>query len=141
MSEFLTGRVEDGDGNPVVGAVVEVSRHINGNDDRGEVILRETDANGEFDIELHPEGDGTAKDWHVMARDEDGTTQFNTVSEPRRDVALKDGLTFFVRSVQDETVTSGNTLDGHTKVRNQPNSRLVTEPNARVETQPEIEIW
>lgn len=140
MSNIIDGQVLAEDGTPLVGAIVEITDHVVGNDDRGDVIRRETDLNGEFEIEYHPEGDGTSKQWHLMIRDKNGEQLFNAVSEPRRDASLKSGLTFFVRDSQDETVQSGEILTDHTRVKNQANSRLVSQPNSRVKTQTELEI-
>lgn len=135
----LTGQVVNSSDNPVEGAVVEVSLQLQSESERSKTIRRETDVNGEFDIELHPDGDGSDQDWHITARYVDGE-DFNSVSEPRKSADLNEGLTFFVRSTKDEIVSSGDLLEGHTKVRQQPNSTLVTEPNATVKTTPVSEI-
>ena len=133
----LTGKIVDSNGDPVADAIIEVTDHLEGTSDRSEVVIRETDSSGEFEFKYHPEGDGTVKSWHVMARDDTEGELFNAISQSEKNADLLEGVAFYVTDSKDQTVAEGETLEGQTVVRQQANSRLTVEPNARVVTKRE----
>jgi len=87
----IQGQVVDAQGNPVDGAIVELTKSYQSNPADEQVVLRTTtDSNGEYRFFYHPDGDGTTQEWHVSAYNHDGTAYVNSFYNP--------GLTAELRS-------------------------------------------
>jgi len=79
----IQGQVVDGAGNPVDGAIVELTKSYQSSPLNEQVVRRTTtDANGNYIFEFHPDGDGTTQEWHVSAYNHDGTTYVNSFNNP-----------------------------------------------------------
>lgn len=79
----IRGTVTDQSGNPVQGAVVEVTRaESSGTPEEGNVIRTTTDSNGDYQINGFPNGDRTSDEWHVAAYYYDGSDWVPAVNRP-----------------------------------------------------------
>jgi len=79
----IQGQVVDGSGNPVSGAIVELTRSYQSSPQDEQVVRRvTTDSNGNYIFEEHPDGDGTTQEWHVSAYSHDGTAYVNSFNNP-----------------------------------------------------------
>lgn len=78
----IQGTVLDGDGNPVSGATVALFPQDDEDSTEATVLYTTTDSNGEYLFNEHPSGTGTTTYWHVTARYDDGSGNFNTLSKP-----------------------------------------------------------
>jgi len=79
----IQGQVVDGSGNPVSGAIVELTKSYQSNPQDEQVVRRvTTDSNGNYIFEEHPDGDGTTQEWHVAAYNYDGTAYVNSFNNP-----------------------------------------------------------
>lgn len=75
----IQGVVTDENGDPVQDAVVAL--FPNGGTEET-VVYTTTDSNGEYLFDSHPYGDGTTQQWHLAARYDDGSGNFNSLSLP-----------------------------------------------------------
>jgi len=79
----IQGQVVDGSGNPVSGAIVELTKSYQSNPTSRERVFRTTtDSNGNYIFTGHPDGDGTTQEWHVSAYSHDGTAYVNSFNNP-----------------------------------------------------------
>jgi len=79
----IQGQVVDGAGNPVSGAIVELTKSYQSSPLDEQVVRRTTtDANGNYIFEFHPDGDGTTQEWHVSCYNHDGTAYVNSFNNP-----------------------------------------------------------
>jgi hypothetical protein len=79
----IQGQVVDGAGNPVSGAIVELTKSYQSNPvERGDVFRTTTDSNGNYIFIGHQEGDGTTQEWHVSCYNHDGTAYVNSFNNP-----------------------------------------------------------
>ena len=79
----IQGQVVDAQGNPVDGAIVELTKSYQSNPADEQVVLRTTtDSNGEYRFFYHPDGDDTTQEWHVSAYSHDGTAYVNSFNNP-----------------------------------------------------------
>jgi len=79
----IQGQVVDAQGNPVSGAIVELTRSFESNPVEEQTVLRTTtDSNGNYIFESHPDGDGTTQDYHVSCYNHDGTAYVNSFNNP-----------------------------------------------------------
>jgi len=79
----IQGQVVDAQGNPVDGAIVELTKSYQSSPLDEQVVRRTTtDANGNYIFEFHPDGDGTTQEWHVSAYNHDGTAYVNSFNNP-----------------------------------------------------------
>jgi len=79
----IQGQVVDPSGNPVSGAIVELTRSFESNPVEKQTVLRTTtDSNGNYIFEFHPDGDGTTQDYHVSCYNHDGTAYVNSFNNP-----------------------------------------------------------
>src|SRR6056297_3578794 len=79
----IQGQVVDGSGNPVSGAIVELTKSYQSSPLDEQVVRRTTtDSNGNYIFEGHPDGDGTTQEWHVSAYNHDGTAYVNSFNNP-----------------------------------------------------------
>jgi len=79
----IQGQVVDAQGNPVDGAIVELTRSYQSSpDSRGDVFRTTTDSNGNYIFTGHQEGDGTTQEWHVSCYNYDGTAYVNSFNNP-----------------------------------------------------------
>lgn len=74
----ITGTVFDESGVPQPGATVALML----TEVDSEVVYTTTDANGDYQFSSHPDGDGSAKNWHVVGYYEDTDGEYNGFSEP-----------------------------------------------------------
>jgi len=85
----IQGQVVDPSGNPVSGAIVELTRSYESNPVEEQTVLRTTtDSNGNYIFEEHPDGDGTTQDYHVSCYNYDGTAYVNSNNNPGVSAAL-----------------------------------------------------
>jgi len=79
----IQGQVVDAQGNPVSGAIVELTKSYQSSPTGQEAVQRTTtDSNGNYIFEGHPDGDGTTQEWHVSAYNHDGTAYVNSFNNP-----------------------------------------------------------
>lgn len=79
----IQGQVVDAQGNPVSGAIVELTKSYQSNPvEGGDVFRTTTDNNGNYIFTEHQEGDGTTQEWHVSAYNYDGTAYVNSFNNP-----------------------------------------------------------
>jgi len=79
----IQGQVVDGSGNPVSGAIVELTLSYQASPTDEQVVRRvTTDSNGNYIFDYHPDGDGTTQEWHVSAYSHDGTAYVNSFNNP-----------------------------------------------------------
>ena len=79
----IQGQVVDGSGNPVSGAIVELTKSYQSSPTEREKVFRTTtDSNGNYIFTGHPDGDGTTQEWHVAAYSHDGTAYVNSFNNP-----------------------------------------------------------
>lgn len=79
----IQGQVVDPSGNPVSGAIVELTKSFESNPVEEQTVLRTTtDSNGNYIFEFHPDGDGTTQDYHVSCYNHDGTAYVNSFNNP-----------------------------------------------------------
>jgi len=79
----IQGQVVDAQGNPVDGAIVELTKSYQSSPTGQEAVQRTTtDSNGNYIFEGHPDGDGTTQEWHVSAYNHDGTAYVNSFNNP-----------------------------------------------------------
>jgi len=79
----IQGQVVDAQGNPVSGAIVELTKSYQSSPLDEQVVRRTTtDANGNYIFEFHPDGDGTTQEWHVSCYNHDGTAYVNSFNNP-----------------------------------------------------------
>jgi hypothetical protein len=79
----IQGQVVDAQGNPVDGAIVELTKSYQSSPLDEQVVRRTTtDANGNYIFEFHPDGDGTTQEWHVSCYNHDGTAYVNSFNNP-----------------------------------------------------------
>jgi len=79
----IQGQVVDAQGNPVSGAIVELTKSYQSSPLDEQVVRRTTtDANGNYIFEFHPDGDGTTQEWHVSCYNYDGTAYVNSFNNP-----------------------------------------------------------
>jgi len=79
----IQGQVVDAQGNPVSGAIVELTKSYQSSPTGQEAVQRTTtDSNGNYIFEGHPDGDGTTQEWHVSAYSHDGTAYVNSFNNP-----------------------------------------------------------
>ena len=79
----IQGQVVDAQGNPVDGAIVELTKSYQSSPLDEQVVRRTTtDANGNYIFEFHPDGDGTTQEWHVSCYNHDGTVYVNSFNNP-----------------------------------------------------------
>jgi len=79
----IQGQVVDGSGNPVSGAIVELTRSYQASPTDEQVVRRTTtDSNGNYIFDYHPDGDGTTQEWHVSAYSHDGSEYTNSFNNP-----------------------------------------------------------
>ena len=79
----IQGQVVNATGEPVSGAIVELTRSYESNPIGEESVFRTTtDSNGNYIFEGHPDGDGTTQEWHVSAYSHDGTAYVNSFNNP-----------------------------------------------------------
>jgi len=79
----IQGQVVDGSGNPVSGAIVELTKSYQSSPQDEQVVRRvTTDSNGNYIFDYHPDGDGTTQEWHVAAYSHDGTAYVNSFNNP-----------------------------------------------------------
>ena len=79
----IQGQVVDGAGNPVSGAIVELTKSYQSSPLDEQVVRRTTtDANGNYIVEFHPDGDGTTQEWHVSCYNHDGSAYVNSFNNP-----------------------------------------------------------
>jgi len=79
----IQGQVVDGSGNPVSGAIVELTKSYQSSPQDEQVVRRvTTDSNGNYIFDYHPDGDGTTQEWHVSAYSHDGTAYVNSFNNP-----------------------------------------------------------
>jgi len=79
----IQGQVVDAQGNPVDGAIVELTKSYQSSPLDEQVVRRvTTDSNGNYIFEEHPDGDGTTQEWHVAAYSHDGTAYVNSFNNP-----------------------------------------------------------
>lgn len=105
-SDDIRGTIIDETGTEIEGATV----YLFSDDAAAEadlVATTTTDANGEYQFEVYPDGSGATRSWHVAATYEDGTGDlFNMLSKPRVDAALE--------GVPDSTVLNARASDLNT---------------------------
>jgi len=110
----IQGQVVDPSGNPVSGAIVELTRSYESNPVEEQTVRRTTtDSNGNYIFETHPDGDGTTQDYHVSCYNYDGTAYVNSNNNPGVTAALPsnaipDGGLF--RWTFDSSDISGSTI-------------------------------
>ena len=79
----IQGQVVDPSGNPVSGAIVELTKSFESNPVEEQTVLRTTtDSNGNYIFDFHPDGDGTTQDYHVSCYNYDGTAYVNSTNNP-----------------------------------------------------------
>jgi len=79
----IQGQVVDPSGNPVSGAIVELTKSFESNPVEKQTVLRTTtDSNGNYIFESHPDGDGTTQDYHVSCYNHDGSAYVNSFNNP-----------------------------------------------------------
>jgi len=79
----IQGQVVDAQGNPVSGAIVELTKSYQSSPEaRGNVFRTTTDSNGNYIFTGHPDGDGTTQEWHVSCYNHDGTAYVNSFNNP-----------------------------------------------------------
>jgi len=79
----IQGQVVDPSGNPVSGAIVELTKSFESNPVEEQTVLRTTtDSNGNYIFEFHPDGDGTTQDYHVSCYNHDGSAYVNSFNNP-----------------------------------------------------------
>jgi len=79
----IQGQVVDAQGNPVEGAIVEVTPARRDDSELEENVVRvSTNSNGEYRVWYHPQGDGTTQEWHVSCYNYDGTAYVNSFNNP-----------------------------------------------------------
>jgi len=79
----IQGQVVDAQGNPVSGAIVELTKSYQSSPTGQEAVQRTTtDSNGNYIFDFHPDGDGTTQEWHVSAYSHDGTAYVNSFNNP-----------------------------------------------------------
>jgi len=79
----IQGQVVDAQGNPVSGAIVELTKSYQSSPDtRGDVFRTTTDSNGNYIFTGHQEGDGTTQEWHVSCYNHDGSAYVNSFNNP-----------------------------------------------------------
>jgi hypothetical protein len=88
-NDDIQGTVLDEAGNPIEGAIVELT--LSNGDSGDGAVYTTTDANGDFIFEGHPQGDGTSKEWHIKTYYEDGGGAYNVRSRPKVSAALPEG--------------------------------------------------
>lgn len=89
MSEEISGEVTGPDGNPLENAVVElVKADPDGVEEEAPVERTLTDSNGQYSFDAHPDGDGTAQEWHVSAYHQIQDQWYNTLNLPGVEAAL-----------------------------------------------------
>jgi len=112
----IQGQVVDGSGNPVSGAIVELTRSYQASPTDEQVVRRvTTDSNGNYIFEEHPDGDGTTQEWHVSAYSHDGTAYVNSFNNPGvtadlPEFAIPDGLVDNFEGVPDGPYASGDDI-------------------------------
>jgi len=96
----IQGTVTDSNGDPVSGAIVELTKSYQTNPQNEQVVLRTTtDSNGNYVFNYHPDSDETSQEWHVSAYSHDGSSYLNSFNNP--------GVTADLRStaIPDSVVT------------------------------------
>jgi len=89
----IQGQVVDGAGNPVSGAIVELTKSYQSSPLDEQVVRRTTtDTNGNYIFEFHPDGDGTTQEWHVSCYNHDGTAYVNSFNNPGVTADLPESL-------------------------------------------------
>jgi len=79
----IQGQVVDAQGNPVSGAIVELTKSYQSSPTGQEAVQRTTtDSNGNYIFTGHQEGDGTTQEWHVSCYNHDGTAYVNSFNNP-----------------------------------------------------------
>jgi len=79
----IQGQVVDAQGNPVSGAIVELTKSYQSSPTGQEAVQRTTtDSNGNYIFTGHPDGDGTTQEWHVSCYNHDGTAYVNSFNNP-----------------------------------------------------------
>jgi len=79
----IQGQVVDAQGNPVEGAIVEVTPARRDSSELEENVVRvSTNSNGEYRVWYHPQGNGTTQEWHVSCYNHDGTAYVNSFNNP-----------------------------------------------------------
>jgi len=79
----IQGQVVDAQGNPVSGAIVELTKSYQSSPTGQEAVQRTTtDSNGNYIFEGHPDGDGTTQEWHVSCYNHNGSAYVNSFNNP-----------------------------------------------------------
>jgi len=79
----IQGTVTDSNGDPVSGAIVELTKSYQTNPQNEQVVLRTTtDSNGNYVFNYHPDSDETSQEWHVSAYSHDGSSYLNSFNNP-----------------------------------------------------------
>jgi len=89
----IQGQVVDPSGNPVSGAIVELTKSFESNPVEEQTVLRTTtDSNGNYIFEFLPDGDGTTQDYHVSCYNYDGSAYVNSFNNPGVTADLRESL-------------------------------------------------
>jgi len=79
----IQGQVVDASGDPVEGAIVELTRSYQSSPTTEETVVRTTtDSNGNYIFEIHPDADDSTQEWHVSCYNYDGTAYVNSENNP-----------------------------------------------------------
>jgi len=107
----IQGQVVDGSGNPVSGAIVELTKSYQSTPvEQQRAVRTTTDSNGNYIFNGHPDSDGTTQEWHVAAYTYDGTNYVNSFNNPGVTANLSTNQDIFIKSGQvvetDDTTTN-----------------------------------